>query len=67
MSRGGYREGAGRPQDDKALRRSQVQVGLTPVLAKHVDGEAKRTGASKAEVVRQLMIAGLNSIRGSKR
>lgn len=67
MSRGGAREGAGRPQTDGALRRSQVQVGLTPVLERHVDKEAARTGASKAEVIRQLMMAGLNSIRGSKR
>jgi hypothetical protein len=66
MSRGGARDGAGRPAVDGALRRSQVQVGLTPVLGKYVDKEAGRTGASKAEVIRQLMLAGIKALRGNR-
>lgn len=67
MSRGGKRQGAGRPPAKHALRESQLQVGLTPELEACVDREVAKTGDSRAEVARRLMLAGAGKLRVGKR
>lgn len=59
MSRGGARDGAGRPAVKRSLRSNQLQVGLTPELDKYIDRQVAETGKSRAEVARLLMLAGM--------